>query len=289
MTHLLLVGNPNCGKTTLFMCLWAIGVKFRVTVEKKTGTFSLDGQGIQITDLPGVYSLTSPGKDSCLDEQITAKALIEVEADLIINLIDACHLERHLYLTSQLLELGKPVIVVLNMMDIAKQRGINIDIDALARQLNCPVIPIQAHRHVNLAELQQALKTIPNQAGALKLNLPETITHSLANLEQDLAKQGINSQFRAYYAYRILEGDKILLPEETINELQLNVINESELDILLADARYKKIHQLVVSIQQKQSDASENFTARLDRIVLPSLFGFTNLFRHDVSYVFICH
>lgn len=150
MTHVLLVGNPNCGKTTLFNALTGdnqrIGNWPGVTVEKKTGEFFVDQQRFEVTDLPGVYSLVANADGTSQDEQIAAQSVVTMEADCIINVIDACHLERHLYLTTQILELGKPVLLALNMMDIAQQRGISIDANALSQQLGCPVIPIQAHK-----------------------------------------------------------------------------------------------------------------------------------------------
>lgn len=272
MTHILLVGNPNCGKTTLFNALTGanqrVGNWPGVTVEKKTGAFSLNDQTIQVTDLPGIYSLASTGNGASLDEQIAAKSIVSLDADLIINVIDACHLERHLYLTSQILELGKPVIVVLNMMDIAKQRRINLDLNALSQQLNCPVLPIQAHKQLGLTALYQALHNIPRAAIPLKLNLPAAINNSLAHLEQQLTAQGIDSRLASYYSRRILEGDNALLTKYISVDFQSNNINEQDLDILIADARYQVIHQIVSSTQQKHSDTSEHFTAKLDRIVL---------------------
>lgn len=273
MTHILLVGNPNCGKTTLFNALTGanqrVGNWPGVTVEKKTGAYNLAKQTIQVTDLPGVYSLVSSADGSSQDEQIAAKAIATLDADILINVVDACHLERHLYLTSQVLELGKPVIIVLNMMDIAQQRGIHIDVKALSAQLNCPVFPIQAHKKLGIDTLNEAICNPPEPAKAIPLNLPSGITESLALLEQCLKMHGIESPLISYYAHRMMEGDNLLLSDDNLAS-DFKLINEkdSELDIVFADARYQKIHQIVADVQQKRSDTSEHFTAKLDRIVL---------------------
>ncbi|WP_347252105.1 Fe(2+) transporter permease subunit FeoB [Legionella sp.] len=281
MTQLLLVGNPNCGKTTLFNALTGsnqrIGNWPGVTVEKKTGSFILEGQTIQVTDLPGIYSLASSGGTSSLDEQIAAKAIISLEADVIINVIDACHIERHLYLTSQLLELGKPMIVLLNMMDIAEQRGIRIDIKGLSAQLNTPVLAIQAHKQVGFVELRQKIMNPAPGAKSLNFNLPESIKSSLSSLEQQLLIQNVDPHYISYYARRILEGDEALLAN-LLGEDYESKATDPDLDVILADARYQKIHQIVRSVQQKQSDASEHFTAKLDRIVLHRFWAFPIFF-----------
>ncbi|MBA2709105.1 MAG: Fe(2+) transporter permease subunit FeoB [Tatlockia sp.] len=277
MSHILLVGNPNCGKTTLFNALTGshqrVGNWPGVTVEKKTGSFNLHGQAIAVTDLPGIYSLSSSEQGSSIDEQIAAKAIVELEADTIINVIDACHLERHLYLTSQILELGKPLIIALNMMDIAEQSGIEINLGELEKQLNCPIIPIQAHRQIGLSELHQSIHAQIIPAKPLCLNLPSAIEKSLAQLEENLIQEGIDCKKANYFARRILEGDNVLLSKN------YGIASEDELDIIVADARYQKIHQIVTKIQKKQSDSSEHFTAKIDRIVLhrfwalPIFFG----------------
>lgn len=284
MTHVLLVGNPNSGKTTLFNALTGenqrIGNWPGVTVEKKTGTFSWENQVIEITDLPGVYSLVA--NSGGLDEQIAAQSVATMQADCIVNVIDACHLERHLYLTSQILESGKPVIIALNMMDIAQQRGISIDTKVLARALGCPVIPIQAHKKLGIAELEQAITAVPQVVLPWALPLPETVHHALLTIEQSLINQGYSQAQAYYYARRIAEGD------DSFGDSDLQTFgimpNQgdpslcsgrrawgdllADLDVLLADARYQKIHEIVVAVQQKTSDASEHFTAKLDRIVL---------------------
>lgn len=282
MTHVLLVGNPNCGKTTLFNALTGdnqrVGNWPGVTVEKKTGSFSIENQHINITDLPGVYSLVVNPEGGSQDEHIAAQSIATMPVDCIVNVIDACHLERHLYLTSQILELGRPVIVALNMVDIAAQSGISIDTNALARYLGCPVIPIQAHKKIGLTALEHALKKPPQVLLPWTLPLPSSVQQGLMAIERTLIDEGYSQSMAYYFSRRIAEG------EETTNEAiqgELAVLNNNEisLDVLLADARYQKIHELVTLVQKKHSDASEHFTAKLDRIVLhrfwalPIFFG----------------
>lgn len=249
MKHVLLVGNPNCGKTTLFNVLTGAKQKVGnwpgVTVEKKTGQY----QNMEVTDLPGIYSLTMSSQGS-QDEQIARHALNTLTIDLIINVIDACHLERHLYLTSQLLEFGKPVIVILNMMDIAQQRGISIDIAGLAKELRCPIIPLQAHKKIGLQKLSQALSHDQAPAEPLAMNLTPAIQEELDNKK---------SCCSLYEAFRCIESDP-------------------ELDLQLADARYTFIHNIVSKVQRKRSDMSEHFTARIDRIVLNRFLAFPIFF-----------
>ncbi|OAD21538.1 Small GTP-binding protein, partial [Candidatus Thiomargarita nelsonii] len=137
MKHLVIgvVGNPNCGKTTLFNVL--TGTKQRVgnwpgvTVERKTGYYKHDDRDIELVDLPGTYSLDVIQEGTSLDEQIAQDYILSGEADLIVNIVDASNLERNLYLTTQLLEMEVPLVVALNMIDIAEQRNIKIDIAAL--------------------------------------------------------------------------------------------------------------------------------------------------------------
>lgn len=272
MTHVLLVGNPNCGKTTLFNALTGdnqrVGNWSGVTVEKKTGAFSVGKQLIDITDLPGVYSLMANSNGLSQDEQIAAQAVVTLDADCIINVIDACHMERHLYLTSQILELGKPVIIALNMMDIAEQRGIFIDVKALEQQLGCPVISIQAHKKIGIPALEKALLDVPKVILPWVLSLPASVQEVLTTVENTLVNEGCSRSLAYYHSRRYAEGD--VLPADEAIKKALSSLSDADLglDVLLADARYQKIHQIVTSVQKKRSDASEHFTAKLDRIVL---------------------
>lgn len=273
MTNLLLAGNPNCGKTTLFNALTGdnqrIGNWPGVTVEKKTGNCLLSGQAIEVTDLPGVYTLASSILEGSQDEQIAAKSIVTLDVDLIVNVIDACHLERNLYLTTQLLELGKPMVVVLNMMDIALQRGINIDTKALSKQLNCPVLPLQAHKRIGLSELEQVIANPPKAALPLRFHLApkvETIIHEFQ--QQLITLKQMPETLAGYYTWRTLEGDSRLLDPAMPAKLQACSQLDADIDIVLADARYQKIHQIIEKVQTKSSDASEHLTAKIDRVML---------------------
>lgn len=144
------VGNPNCGKTTLFNAYTGAKLKVAnwpgVTVEKKEGAMKYHDHRFKLVDLPGIYSLTS----YTMEEKLTRQYILEDEVDVIIDIADASSLERNLYLTLQLIELGKPVILALNMMDIVEERGMEIDLHRLPEMLGIPVIPVSARRKTGL-------------------------------------------------------------------------------------------------------------------------------------------
>lgn len=285
----MLIGNPNCGKTTVFNGLTGdhqrVGNWPGVTVEKKTGLCSFESKTIRVTDLPGIYSLVVSEAGNSQDEQITARAVAEDEADLFINVVDACHLERHLYLTSQLMELGKPVILALNMMDVARQRGITINQDALAEELKCPVIALEAHRGTGLDALRDTLSRSGQPPGHFPLRLPHPLLALLNGLEQKLSNHVKRSTLIPYIARRVLEGDTFLMGKASASLFEAPVKSESaaggtkriedwrDLDLLIADARYQAVHQVVKQVQTKRSDASEHLTAKIDRIVLHRFFA----------------
>lgn len=277
MTRILLVGNPNCGKTTLFNALTGdnqrVGNWPGVTVEQKTGVIDYLEHSIELIDLPGIYSLTALETGLSQDEEIAAQAIITLEPDCIINVVDACHLERHLYLTSQVLELGKPVILALNMIDIAEQRGITIDVSVLSEQLGCPVIPIQAHKKLGVTSLIDAILARPEPIQPLALLLPNALQNVLNTIAIDLEEKGYSKPLAHYHALRFAEGG-IIKEQAAIHH---NLLNSNPLDlgfdVLLADARYQKVHQMTTMVQKKRSDASEYFTAKLDKIVLHRFFA----------------
>ena len=140
------IGNPNCGKTTLFNAYTGANLKVAnwpgVTVEKVEGSFDFKGEKINLVDLPGTYSLSS----YTMEEQVSRDFILSDEVDVVIDVVDASALERNLYLALQLIELGKPVVIALNMMDIVEKRGMEIDLHRLPEMLGVPVIPISARK-----------------------------------------------------------------------------------------------------------------------------------------------
>ena len=151
------IGNPNCGKTTLFNAFTGANLKVAnwpgVTVEKKEGTTYYQGQEFRLIDLPGIYSLTSYS----MEETVSRECIMSDEVDVIVDVIDASSLERNLYLTLQLLELGKPVVLALNMMDIVEERGMELDLHRLPEMLGVPAIPVSARKKSGLSILMHAV------------------------------------------------------------------------------------------------------------------------------------
>jgi ferrous iron transport protein B len=285
-----IVGNPNCGKTTLFNVLTGskqyVGNWAGVTVEKKTGEYTFENQHIECVDLPGTYSLESSDDNVSLDEKIARDYVASREADLIINIVDASNIERNLYLTAQLIEMRVPMLVVLNMMDAVKRRGIKIDLELLAKQFGCPVVAISAATKQGIP----ALKTFINQA-VISKPIPKTeITYciEIENAISQLTTHTKHTEIAQHYpcdsrwlAMRLLENDTLaqaisgtlLLPFVANLQKQIETETDDEIDILAADARYEFVNQLTKKTVCKLSEVSRHTSEKIDRIVLNRFLG----------------
>ena len=278
------VGNPNSGKTTLFNALTGstqrVGNWPGVTVEKKEGTFQAGGANIQVVDLPGIYSLDATSED----EKIALNYVLSGEPGLIINIIDATNLERNLYLTVQLLEMKLPVVVVLNMLDIAEGRDIKIDQKKLSAVLACPVYGISAIKKGDTETIKEVLgeEVKKIQKSSIHVLYPNDVTEWLDGNEKYFSKtaKAMNVPER-WVALRILEKTDIIIEKaKKYEEIDDNDIEESlkflwvgsASDLAIADSRYRHISG-IIDEATKAKEAKKTLTDKIDKIILNRILG----------------
>ena len=273
------IGNPNCGKTTLFNALTgsnqSVGNWSGVTVEKKHGFVQLPNKYIEIIDLPGTYSLETLDDSLSVDESIARNFACSNEANLIINIIDATKLERGLYLTTQLLEMRVPLLVVLNMTDVAEREGINIDTKALSEALGCPVVAIVASKQKGLNQLKAVIEeqvtnsTISDKHPTFNKALEVAISE-VQHLE--------DTQLTRWDALNILEGDLTTLKKigESSQAIALELsesLQGTDFDITKSEGRYQFIQTATETSIKKQGNTSATLTEKIDAIVLNRFAG----------------
>jgi ferrous iron transport protein B len=278
--NIALAGNPNCGKSALFNVFTGIRQKTGnwpgVTVDRKEGRFELDGRDVAAIDLPGIYSLDA----SSLDEEVTRDYLLSREADLVVNVVDAANLERNLYLTVQLLEMGVPVVLALNMMDVARKRGIRIDTELLSRELGCPVVPVVAVTGEGTTELKARMLAVADgcEQGGFPLALDEVVEQAATDLEPLLAE--LPSANRRWLTIKLIEsedsgGELETEVQEKITHWRQQIADRAgeEADILIADTRYGHAHTLAQTVSQTRGKVARTFSDRIDYIVLGQWSG----------------
>ncbi len=279
---LALAGNPNSGKSALFNAFTGIRQKTGnwpgVTVERKHGHARIGERDAVVIDLPGIYSLDAVS----MDEKVTRDYLLSQDADIIINVIDASNLERNLYLTVQMLEMGVPMVVALNMMDVARRRGVVIDLEHLSARLGCPVVPVVAVSGEGLGGLQKAiLDTVAGQAQTgFRLAHDEVIEQGIADLIAELDhQQGVFAKH--WLALKMLEGDTWALAKAP-NQLQDKITlwrdrieqrSGEEADIHIADQRYSHAHTLANLVITEPGKLTRTTTDKIDQVILSRWFG----------------
>ena len=277
-----LAGNPNCGKTTLFNALTGsnqfVGNWPGVTVEKKEGKLKKH-KDVTIMDLPGIYSL-SP---YTLEEVVARNYLVGERPDAILNIIDGTNLERNLYLTTQLTELGIPVVVAINMIDLVKKNGDSINIDELSRQLGCKVMEISALKGTGIMEAAEAAikaagstKTIPMHS------FNGAVEHAIAHIEE-AAVHDMPEEQQRWYAVKIFERDdkvlaKLDIPQNVIDHIEKDIqAAEKELDddaeSIITNERYIYIASIIKSCYKKKNKGKLTTSDKIDKVVTNRWLG----------------
>jgi len=269
-----LIGNPNSGKTSLFNALTGTHQRTGnwpgVTVERKEGQYPFQGQTFKLIDLPGTYSLDPD--EASPDERIAREFILSRQAEVIINIADATHLERALYLSLQLLETGVPQVLALNMMDMARRHGIEVDCEALGEILGIPVVPLVAKQGIGVDSLQATVAQVAESRPGVRsaVTYPDVLEEAINPLEQRLAPLFPQLPPR-WLALHLLAGHPAPapLPLDLEEELQQSVRSlPDDPDLLIADARYRHAQdigrKMVKRIQHSQTTSSD----RIDAIVL---------------------
>lgn len=271
-----LAGNPNCGKTTLFNALTGsnqyVGNWPGVTVEKKEGILKKD-KDVILTDLPGIYSL-SP---YTLEEVVARNYLINEYPDAILNIVDGTNLERNLYLTTQLMELGVPVVIAINMMDIVRKNGDKIDIEGLSKALGCPVVEISALKLSGIEEATDKAIEVAKKGKIIPRHyFSGDVEHAIAHIEEATVHHFPEEQ-QKWYAVKIFERDKKVLERldlslDTLKHIESDIVNvekmfDDDAESIIINERYNYVERVLKDCYRKKHPNRLSLSDKIDSIV----------------------
>lgn len=284
------IGNPNCGKTTLFNAFTGANLKVAnwpgVTVEKKEGTTTYKGDTFQLIDLPGIYSLTS----YTMEEKVSRECILSDDVDVIVDVVDASSLERNLYLTLQLIELGKPVILALNMMDIVEERGMEIDLHRLPEMLGIPAIPVSARKKTGLSILLHAIAHHKDYAQQSKfihhhhdhapkhhhnhhheyaMVYSDEIEDKIDLIQDEFDKYYPESDLKRWHAIKILENDAAVLKD---HPLDLSHILTKNYESEIINQKYDFIEEIIKEVLVNKTQ-KEELTEKIDFYLTHKIWG----------------
>lgn len=298
------IGNPNCGKTTLFNAYTGANLKVAnwpgVTVEKKEGMTEYEGDRFKLIDLPGIYSLTS----YTMEETVSRECIMSDDVDVIVDVVDASCLERNLYLTLQLIELGKPVVLALNMMDIVDERGMEIDLHRLPEMLGIPAIPVSARKRTGLSILMHAVKHHEGLAGQdplihhhrekeelsshqhnhhseYAMVYSDEIEDKIDILIERLSRQDPFLRNKRWHAIKLLEHDPVVMKNHPI---QVEDIAEESLEKEIINQKYDFIEEIIQEVLVNKNEKAER-TERIDQYLTSRFLGLP-IFLLIMAFVF---
>ncbi|MCF7822673.1 MAG: ferrous iron transport protein B [Candidatus Marinimicrobia bacterium] len=301
-----LAGNPNCGKTTIFNHLTGarqhVGNWPGVTVERKSGHYSFGDHKFNTVDLPGTYSLTA----FSAEETIVRKYLVEDRPEVVVNIVDASNLERNLFLTTQLIELGRPLVIVLNMMDMAEEKGLEIDVDTLATLLGAPVVPVIGRTGEGIDLLKEKiLRVVTEQSQKsrpIKISYPRDIEAELEKISMLLEEESDDDHMRRWTSVKLLESDKQtrdeirkrnqgqgILAQANASVERLELLFKDTGRAIVSHARYGFIQGAIRECVKENLKLSTDYSRQIDRLItnrwlgLP-IFGFLMWLMFKITY-----
>ena len=302
MKNIALAGNPNSGKSTLFNALTGstqfVGNWPGVTVEKKEGKTKINNEHVRVMDLPGIYSL-SPYSN---EEIISRDYILDEHPDVVIDIVDASNLERNLYLTTQLIEIGVPVVVALNMMDVVEKKGEKLSSKTLSKELGCPVCEISAISNKGINELKATVGEIlfldKKSAPKHSFKHSDEIEKAVSEIEEVYSSEAAEEDNAHFIALKLLGNDQNIISKKNVSEASVKKADEvrnaletemdDDIDSIVAESRYAWIGSVIDSVIIKKRKEKISISDKIDKVLTNKWLGFPIFFLIIYGIYFVC-